>query len=126
MEAPNAGAERGWASVVHLAVFIGLAVPLGNVLAPLTIWLLKRHESPLLDDQGREAVNFQISLVVYALVLSAVMLILVLLETTPIFIIGMILGGVAMLAVFVVIILAAVRANRGERFRYPLSIRWIS
>jgi uncharacterized protein len=126
MEARNAGAERGWAAVVHLAAFIGVTIPLGNVLAPLTIWLLKRHESALLDDQGREAVNFQISLVLYALLFSVAMLVLVVLEMGPVLIAGIAIAAVAGFAAFAVIILAAVRANRGERFRYPLSIRWIS
>lgn len=126
MEASRGGSERGWASIVHLAAFIGLAFPFGNVLGPLVIWLLKRDESALLDHHGREAVNFQISLVVFLLALSVLGVVSIALEVLAAFVALMVATAAAVIAALVVVIIAAVRANRGERFRYPLSIRWIS
>ena len=41
--------------------------PLGNVIAPLVVWLMKKDQMPFVDDQGKEAINFQISMVIYTI-----------------------------------------------------------
>lgn len=116
--APEAAAPdkdaRTWAMLCHLTAFSGYCVPLGNVLVPLIIWAIKRDESPFIDDQGKESLNFQLGLSI-AMVL-----------TIPFF---LILIGVFMLAAillfqFVMIIVASVKSYEGETFRYPLTIRF--
>jgi uncharacterized Tic20 family protein len=105
--------ERTWAMLCHLSTFAGLiGVPFGNILGPLIAWTIKRDEYPLVDDQGKEALNFQISMTIYSLV--CVLLII----TIPL---------VFVLLVFdiVITIIAALRANAGEYYRYPMSIRFI-
>ena len=88
---------------------------LGNIIGPLLLWLLKRQESQFVDDHGKEAVNFQISITIYAVVGCFL--------TFPLIGILM-LPAVAILdAVF--IITGAVKASDGERFRYPICIRFI-
>jgi uncharacterized Tic20 family protein len=58
-----------WAMFCHLAGLGGLVVPaIGSVIAPLVIWQIKKDEFEFVDDQGKEAVNFQISILIYALV----------------------------------------------------------
>jgi len=91
-------------------------VPFGNILGPLVVWLIKKDEMPLVDDQGKESVNFQISTTIY-FIISLVLCLVV---------IGAFM--LAALAVFKIIfvIIATVSASRGERFRYPLCIRFIS
>ncbi len=106
--------ERMWATVVHLAAFCGFVVPLGNVLGPLIVWLIKRESSPFVDLQGKEALNFAISVTIYAAVSTLLILILI----------GFVL--LVALGVFwlVAVIIAALRANEGRAYRYPLTIRF--
>jgi uncharacterized Tic20 family protein len=97
----------------HLSTFAGLiGVPFGNILGPLIAWMIKRDEYPLVDDQGREALNFQISMTIYSLICA------VLIITIPL---------IFVLLVFdiVVTIMAALAANKGEYYRYPMTIRLI-
>ncbi len=64
-EVTNIGqnANRGWASACHAFGFFMIPLPvIGNVLAPLLVWLLKRSASPFVDVHGRQAVNFQLTL----------------------------------------------------------------
>lgn len=103
------------AMLAHLSAFAGWVIPFGNVLGPLLVWVLKKDTMPLVNQHGKEALNFQISLTLYMLV-SAV---LVLVVIGVFLLIGLVLFGV------VVIILAAVKANQGLPYRYPLTIRFI-
>ena len=112
----EASQERTWAMIAHLAalaVFIG--IPFGNILGPLVVWLIKKEESSFVDDQGKEALNFNISVTIYAFAAA----ILILLVIGIILLIGI---GIAMI---VFIIMAAIKANSGEEYRYPLTIRFI-
>ena len=106
--------ERTWAMLCHLSTFSSLiGVPFGNILGPLIAWLIKKDEYPLVDDQGKEALNFQISITIYSLV-------------CVIFIITIPLIFALLIFDIVVTIIAALRANAGERYRYPMTIRFIS
>ncbi len=108
--------ERTFGLLVHLAAlsqYVGL--PFGNVVGPLILWLVKKDSMPFVDRHGKEAVNFNISVLIYGVVSGILTVILV---------------GFAMLialALFhiVVTILAAIKAHKGEAYRYPLSIRFI-
>lgn len=107
--------SRMWASLAHVSAFAGLVFPFGSILGPLLIWLIKREEMPFVDDQGKEALNFNISMTMYTVVSMLMIVVLVGLLMLP---------AVALLwAIFV--ILAAVRSNEGIPFRYPLTIRFI-
>lgn len=105
---------RTWAMLCHLTAVAGYCVPLGNVLAPLIVWAIKREDSAFVDDQGKEALNFQLS------VLIAMML------TIPLFLIfvGFLMFGAILLFQLVMIILASVKSYEGETFRYPITIRF--
>jgi hypothetical protein len=105
-----------WAAFTHLAAFAGYVIPLGNIIGPLVFWIFKKDESALVDDQGKEAMNFQITIVIYALVAGVSML----------FFVGFLLLPVVLLFNIVMIIIAAVKASGGEAFRYPLCIRFIN
>ncbi len=100
----------------HLSAFAGLFIPLCNILGPLIVWLIKRTEMPDVDAHGKESLNFQISMTIYGIVCAFLILILV---GIPLLIIGAIFW-------FVVVIIASVRANAGELYRYPLTIRFIT
>ncbi|MCF7668477.1 MAG: DUF4870 domain-containing protein [Verrucomicrobia bacterium] len=105
-----------WATFCHLsalAVFIG--IPLGNVIGPLVIWLIKRNEMPIVDEHGKAALNFQISMSIYFIV-SLVLALAV---------IGFFLLLAWMIMEIVFVIIAAVKANNGESYEYPLTIQFL-
>lgn len=106
-----------WGTLCHVAAFAGFVVPLGSILGPLAVWLIKRDVYPFVNDQGKEALNFNISVLIYAVV--GVILIFAFLIGIPL----LIALGIFWL---VVTIMGAIAANRGEPYRYPLSIRFVS
>jgi len=108
--------ERLWATFIHLSGLAGYVVPTASVVAPLVLWLIKRNQSPFVDDHGREALNFQISMVLWMLV--SVLLAMVC--------IGALMIPAVLLTQFIASIVMAVRANRGEYVRYPVTIRFLS
>jgi len=107
--------ERTWGLIVHLSALAGFIVPFGHIIGPLVVWLIKKDESPIVDDQGKEAINFQISMTLYAVIAAILILVII-----GIFL----LIGIGILDI-VLVIIAAVKANAGEKFRYPLTIRFI-
>ena len=99
----------------HLGTFSGVLIPFGNFLAPLLIWLLKKDEDPLVDDQGKESLNFQISVFLYAIVSGMLVFLFV----------GIFLLLVLALFAIVQVIKASLSASEGKSYRYPLCMRFI-
>ena len=104
-----------WAMGAHLSTFAGFIFPFGNLLAPFIIWQVKKGESELVDDQAREALNFQITITLIAIVCAILV----------IFVIGAFLLPLLGLVDVVLTILAALQANEGVRYRYPFCLRLI-
>jgi len=114
---------RMWAMICHLGGLAGLLpiVPvIGSIIAPLIIWQIKKEDSSFVDEQGKEAVNFQISMVLYGLVGSIVCLA----TCVGAFLIPGVIC-VVVIVDLVFLLIAAVKANNGYRYRYPLTIRFI-
>ncbi|MEQ3722898.1 DUF4870 domain-containing protein [Alcanivorax sp.] len=107
--------ERSLGLACHLLAFVGMALPFGNILGPLVMWLIKKDDSAFVDDQGKEAVNFNITISIAGFV--AFLLTFV--------VIGAFLLPVIGIFWLVMTIVAAVKANGGEYYRYPLTIRLI-
>jgi uncharacterized Tic20 family protein len=107
--------DRMWGMLCHIGGLIGVFFPPGNIIIPLVIWLIKKDQSWFVDDQGKEAVNFQISLTLYSII-SAILIIVL---------IGLVLLGVLWLFGVIFSIIAAIKANEGVQYRYPLTIRFI-
>ena len=107
--------ERTWAMLCHFSAFSGLIFPFGNFLAPLIIWLIKKEEMPFVNDQGKEVLNFQISMLIYFIISGLLCIILI---GIPI-IIGLVIFD------FIITIIAAINANDGKYYRYPISIHFI-
>lgn len=118
-EPAEAGPQEGetmWAMLCHLSAFAGfIGIPFGNIIGPLIIWLIKKDTMPLVDDQGKESLNFQISMTIYGIISGILALI----------VIGFFLLLALVVLEVVFIIIASVAANKGERYRYPLTIRFI-
>ncbi|HKL30948.1 MAG TPA: DUF4870 domain-containing protein [Tangfeifania sp.] len=109
--------EKMWGMLTHLlalSVFVG--IPLGNVVGPLIIYLIKKDEYPFVAEQGKEVLNFQITWSIIFIV-SAVLIIV------GIGILMLIGFGIAWL---VMVILGSVAANRGESYKYPLTINFLN
>jgi hypothetical protein len=99
----------------HLLGLAGFAVPFGNILGPLVLWLVKRADSPYLDAAGKEAVNFNISWAIYAAVAAVSIFALI----------GFLLFPLVCLVWVILVIVAAIKASDGKIYRYPLTIRLI-
>ncbi len=107
---------RNWGMLCHLiALSALLGVPFGHILGPLVVWLIKRNDLPIVDEQGKESLNFQISFTIYALV-SAIL---------TFFVIGIVLLIGLAIADLVLVIVASVKVSNGQSYRYPLTIRLI-
>ena len=112
-EKPN---EITWATVCHLsALGMLLGVPFGHILGPLVVWLIKRHEMPMVDACGKEALNFQITMSIAAAVSVALIPLLV----------GLLLLPAVIIFDIVFVIIAAIKASEGTPYRYPVCIRFI-
>jgi hypothetical protein len=102
-----------WAVLTHAAALAGAIVPFGHLLGPTAVWLWRRADSPAVERAGREAVAFQLSVTLYALLL------VVLLPSGA--------GRAGLVLLFsldlILVLVAAARTRRGEDFRYPLSLR---
>ena len=107
--------ERTWGMLCHISTFCGMIIPFGNILAPLIIWLIKKEELPFVEDQGKEVLNFQISMIIY-LICSAFLCIILI--GIPI-LIGLFIFD------FIITIIAAINANDGKSYRYPINLRLI-
>ena len=108
---------RMWAMFCHLGGLAGYVIPIivSGIIAPLIIWQLKREDAPFIDRNGKEAVNFQISIAIYELVSIPLIFACIGMITLP---------AIAIFNV-VFLVIAAIKANNGESYRYPLCIRFI-
>ncbi len=113
--APSAE-ERQWGLFAHLSALIGMVIPLGNVIGPLIIWQVKKDTMPFVADQAKEALNFNITVAIAAIICFVLFLV----------VIGMVLLPLVGLAWLIFTILAAVKANEGVQYRYPFTLRLIS
>jgi uncharacterized Tic20 family protein len=108
--------ERMWAMFAHLSAFAGLLIPfVGHVLGPLVVWLVKRESMPFVNDQGKEALNFQITMTIAFVVAGVLILALI----------GMVLLPLLALADIIFTIIAGVKANEGVVYRYPVTLRLV-
>ena len=112
--------ERTMGMLCHLITMAGYVIPFGNIIGPLVLWLIKKDEMPFVNDQGKEALNFQITVTITVIVLIVLSIVpFVICLTFPL-----------MLAIMVVdlvfVIIATIKANEGQAYRYPMSIRIIN
>jgi len=109
---------RMWAMFCHLAglaLFIPVLPVIGSVIAPLIIWQIKKDDYPFVDEQGKEAVNFQLSILIYGIVAGLLCFACI----------GFVLVPAVIVLDVIFILIAAVKANDGYHYHYPLTIRFI-
>lgn len=108
---------KKWGMLCHLSALLGLVlVSFGHILGPLLVWLLKRDDHHFIDEQGKESLNFQISMTIYFVVAGLLMFVLI----------GFFLILILAVANVILVIIASVEAYKGRGYRYPLTIRFIS
>ena len=107
--------DKQWSMICHLGALAGFLIPFGSVIVPAVIWSMKREGSDLIDQHGKESLNFQLSMLIYYFVAAILCIILI--------------GFPLLFALFLIqvisIIQAAVTADKGEFFHYPITIRFI-
>lgn len=107
--------ERTMAMLCHLSALAGFIIPFGNIVGPLIFWLINKDKMPYVDDQGKESLNFQITVTI-ASIISAVLIVVL---------IGFLLIFAVLIFWLIFTIIASVKASNGEYYRYPLTIRLI-
>ena len=106
--------SRNLAALSHLSAFITF-VGIPSLVGPLVMWLLNRDD-PFVEQQAKDALNFNISFLLYGVVATFSIILLV----------GLIALPVVLITWFVLVIVAAVKAGNGENYQYPFTIRFVS
>ena len=106
--------SRNLATLSHLSAFITF-VGIPSLVGPLVVWLLNRDD-PFVEQQAKEALNFNISFLLYGVVAAISIILLV----------GLIALPVVLVTWFVLVIVAAIKAGNGEDYQYPFTIRFVS
>ena len=142
--------QKNIATFIHLSTFSRFIIPFGNFIGPLILWITNKDKSEFIDAHGKQAINFQISVFLYAMILAAF--------TIPLFIFGIlghldffdlnvfhnfhinfkkaspllyITGGLGALAILgfilelVFIVIASLKARDGELYKYPFTIKFL-
>ncbi len=128
---------RTWSMLCHLSALAGLLWWPGAVLAPLIVWQIKKNELPEIDPHGKEAVNFQLTILIIYLIAAVILGIIVgavfgigLVWGSPFAFIGGGLGllsilGIISLVAIILAVIAGIKANNGEPYKYPFSIKFV-
>ncbi|HTQ64736.1 MAG TPA: DUF4870 domain-containing protein [Puia sp.] len=123
---------RNWSMLCHFSALASLLIPFGNILGPLLVWQIKKSDLPEIDPHGKESLNFQITILIITIIFSFFLFSTIgygALIGSPF---TMFSGGIGLglllslikLTSWVLVIVAGIKANNGELFRYP-SIRFI-
>lgn len=148
----NASNEKSTAALLHLSTLSQYIIPLGNYIFPIIIWTARKNESEFIDKNGKQVLNFQLSLLLYTLVLSLIavpVLVYSFFKNLPfegsfsdsnfeiehinpenisgfvmLAIAAVIVFGFVKIIEFILIIYGAVKASNGDPYKYPLSIQF--
>ena len=142
--------QKNIATCIHLSTFSRFFFPLGNFIAPVILWITNKDKSEFIDQHGKEAINFQLSILLYTIVLGLITVPFFIFNVfngldfiqinpfdsiqinldkpSPLLYLGGALGGLAILGFIIelaLIIRASLKAKDGEIFHYPLNIHFI-
>lgn len=142
--------QKNIATFIHLSTFSRFIIPLGNFIGPLILWVSNKDKSEFVDAHGKQAINFQISILLYAIILGTISIPFFIFnifsgfdfidfhglhdfhlnigKPSPLLYIGGALGGIAILGFIlelVFIIKASLKARDGELYQYPFAINFI-
>ncbi len=142
--------QKNIATFIHLSTFSRFIIPFGNFIGPIVLWMVNKEKSEFVDTHGKQAINFQMSILLYALILGLLTVPFFLFnligsldfldfhafdgihlnisEPSPLLYLG---GGIGALAVLgfilelVFIVIASLKARDGEFYHYPLTINFL-
>ena len=142
--------QKNIATFIHLSTFSRFIIPLGNFIGPIILWVSNKDKSEFIDAHGKQAINFQISILLYAIILGTISIPFFIFnifsgfdfidfhgfhdfhinigKPSPLLYIGGALGGLAVVGFIlelVFIIKASLKARDGELYQYPLTINFI-
>lgn len=106
---------KQWAMLLHLSCLASIVIPIAGIIAPIIIWQLKKSDLPGIDVHGKIVVNWILSAIIYGVVSFILMFLLI---------------GIPMLIALMIVsiifpIIGGIKANRGNVWKYPLSIRFL-
>lgn len=107
--------DKNWGMFSHLSALVGFIIPFGNILGPLLIWQIKGKESAFIATEAKEALNFQITMLIGFIICFVLMFV----------VIGLFLVWILALADLILLIMAAVSASKGQPYRYPFALRLV-
>ena len=108
--------ERTWCVFTHLSALSMFVIPFGHLVGPLVMWLIKRGEMPMVDRQGKEALNFQLTVTIVSLLCSPLVFVGI----------GIVVLALIWVADLILIVVAAVKTSEGAVYRYPFTCRLIA
>ncbi len=142
--------QKNIATFIHLSTFSRFLIPFGNFIGPIVLWSINKDKSSFIDKHGKQAINFQISILLYALILGLITVPFFvfnlfdafnfmdfhpfdsfhinLSKPSPLLYIGGALGGLAVIGFIVelvFIVIASLKARDGELYNYPLTINFL-
>jgi len=104
--------ENSYLMLMHLSQFAGIIIPLAGFIIPILMWITNKDTNAKVDMHGKNILNFMISFAIYAAILTITL-------------IGIRLAIVVGIVYVVFVILASIKANNGEYWRYPFTIQFI-
>ena len=106
---------RTWGMFCHLAALSVFFVPMGTILGPLVVWLIKKDQHPFVNQEGKESLNWQITMAIGMLICIPLVFLFI----------GLLLLPALGILNLILIILASVKASNGLPYRYPWSIKFL-
>jgi uncharacterized protein len=108
--------ERTWGMLAHICAFALFLIPMiGCALGPLIVWLIKRDQSEFVADQGKEALNFNITVLIASVACAVLVFVAI----------GILLSAALFIYWFIVTILAGIKASEGVRYRHRFTLRLV-
>ena len=142
--------QKNIATFIHLSTFSRFLIPFGNFIGPIILWVTNKDKSEFIDTHGKQAINFQISILLYAIILGTLTIPFFIFkifsgldfidfnglhdfhinigEPSPLLYIGGTLGAFAIIGFIlelVFIVIASLKARDGEIYQYPLTINFL-
>ncbi|TNJ45829.1 DUF4870 domain-containing protein [Tamlana fucoidanivorans] len=142
--------HKNIATFIHLSTFSRFFIPFGNFIGPIILWITNKEKSDFIDNHGKQTINFQMSILLYAIILGTLTIPFFVFKIfngidfiefhgfenfsfnigkpSPLLYLGGFLGAIAILGFIielVFIVIASLKARDGKRFNYPLTIQFL-
>ncbi|WP_370478502.1 DUF4870 domain-containing protein [Tamlana flava] len=142
--------QKNIATFIHLSTFTRFFIPFGNFIGPIVLWIANKDKSEFIDANGKQAINFQLSIFLYAVILGTLTIPFFIFKVlngldfvdfhgfhdfhinmskpSPLLYLGGFLGALAIIAFIVelvLIVIASLKAREGQVYKYPLTINFL-